>query len=287
MDPISGAAAGLSALTGIVGGIVGSRGRKREQRAAKAEMAANKAAYQNLDTSNPYANVQNVYEDLTVNTQAADFAAQQQQQGLANTMGSMSGAAGGSGIAALAQAMAGQQSANMQQASASIAQQEQSNQQLAMQGADQAQQMRLQGEVMSRQMEADKIGTLTSMSQSRLADANAAREQAKSTMIGGVSQAAGSMAALGLDDHAIGAYNHAIGLDSSNAKSYFNLGALHERKGSIEEATSCFVKALENDSTYTKAAERLAIIADSNGINPHRSFNAKVAITVSPAPETS
>jgi len=196
MDPISGAAAGLSALTGIVGGIVGSRGRKREQRAAKAEMAANKAAYQNLDTSNPYANVQNVYEDLTVNTQAADFAAQQQQQGLANTMGAMSGAAGGSGIAALAQAMAGQQSANMQQASASIAQQEQSNQQLAMQGADQAQQMRLQGEVMSRQMEADKIGTLTSMSQSRLADANAAREQAKSTMIGGISQAAGSLSAV-------------------------------------------------------------------------------------------
>lgn len=197
MDPVSGAAAGLQALTGIVGGIVGSRGRKREQRAAKAEMAMNKAAYTNLDTTNPYANVQNVYEDLTVNTQAADFAAQQQQQALANTMGSMSGAAGGSGIAALAQAMAGQQSANMQQASASIAQQEQANQQLSMQGADQAQQMRLQGEVMSRQMEADKIGTLTSMSQSRVADANAAREQAKATMIGGISSAAGSMAALG------------------------------------------------------------------------------------------
>ena len=189
--------AGVQALTGIVGGIVGSRGRKREQRAAKAEMAMNKAAYTNLDTSNPYANVQNVYEDLTVNTQAADFAAQQQQQALANTMGSMSGAAGGSGIAALAQAMAGQQSANMQQASASIAQQEQANQQLAMQGADQAQQMRLQGEVMSRQMEADKIGTLTSMSQSRVADANAAREQAKATMIGGISSAAGSLAAMG------------------------------------------------------------------------------------------
>ena len=189
--------AGVQALTGIVGGIVGSRGRKREQRAAKAELAMNKAAYTNLDTSNPYANVQNVYEDLTVNTQAADFAAQQQQQALANTMGSMSGAAGGSGIAALAQAMAGQQSANMQQASASIAQQEQANQQLAMQGADQAQQMRLQGEVMSRQMEADKIGTLTSMSQARVADANAARAQAKATMIGGISSAAGSVAAMG------------------------------------------------------------------------------------------
>ena len=92
--------AGVQALTGIVGGIVGSRGRKREQRAAKAEMAMNKAAYTNLDTTNPYANVQNVYEHLTVNTQAADFAAQQQQQELANTIGSMSGAAGGSGISA-------------------------------------------------------------------------------------------------------------------------------------------------------------------------------------------
>ena len=77
--------------------------------------------------------------------------------------------------------------------------------------------------------------------------------------------AAGSMAAMGLDDHAIGAYSHAIGLNPSDAKCHFNLGALHERKGNVADATNSFVKAVESDQNYSKAAERLAIIADTNG----------------------
>ena len=77
--------------------------------------------------------------------------------------------------------------------------------------------------------------------------------------------AAGAMAAMGLDDHAIAAYTHALGLDSTNAKCYFNLGALHERKGNLDAATKCFVSALENDSTYMKAATRLASLSESNG----------------------
>ena len=76
--------------------------------------------------------------------------------------------------------------------------------------------------------------------------------------------AAGAMAAMGLDDHAIAAYTHALGLDSTNAKCYFNLGALHERKGNVDAATTCFVNALENDTTYMKAAARLANISESN-----------------------
>ena len=76
---------------------------------------------------------------------------------------------------------------------------------------------------------------------------------------------AGAMAAMGLDDHAIGAYTHAIGLNPSDAKCHFNLGALHERKGNAIEASNCFVKALENDPSYTKAAERLASVAENNG----------------------
>ena len=77
--------------------------------------------------------------------------------------------------------------------------------------------------------------------------------------------AAGAMAALGLDDHAIGAYNHAIGLNPTNAKCHFNLGALHERKGSLNEASKSFKNALENDVTYTKAADRLANISENTG----------------------
>ena len=106
MDPIS---MGVSALGSIAGGMIGSGKRKREQRQAQMEFDRNKARYESLDTSNQYTNLENTYEDLTVNTQAADFAAQKQQQVLANTMSGMQGAAGGGGVAALAQAMAGQQ----------------------------------------------------------------------------------------------------------------------------------------------------------------------------------
>ena len=77
--------------------------------------------------------------------------------------------------------------------------------------------------------------------------------------------AAGSMAAMGLDDHAISAYTHALGLDSTNAKCYFNLGALHERKGNVEAAIKCFSNALNHDNSYLKSAIRLANLAESTG----------------------
>ena len=81
--------------------------------------------------------------------------------------------------------------------------------------------------------------------------------------------AAGAMAALGLDDHAISAYTHAIGLNSNNSKCHFNLGALHERKGNVDAAMKCFVNALEIDSQYVKAARRLANTAESNSDIPN------------------
>ena len=94
--------------------------------------------------TNPYANIeldtQNVFEDLTVNRQAAEFAKQQSLQSQANIMQNLQGAAGGSGIAGLAQAMANQGALQAQQASASIGQQEAANQRLAAQGAERIQQ---------------------------------------------------------------------------------------------------------------------------------------------------
>ena len=118
----------VSGLANIAGGIIGSRKRKREQREAQKQMNMRMAQFEMADTSNLYKNMENTMEDLTVNTQQADFQAQQANQGIANTMNAMQGAAGGSGIAAMAQAMAGQQAQNMRQASVSIGQQEQANQ---------------------------------------------------------------------------------------------------------------------------------------------------------------
>ena len=196
MIPIGAALQGIQGLAGIAGGIIGSGKRKREQREAQSELNRNKARYTNLDTSNVYKNMENVYEDLTVNTQAADFAAQQQQQGLANTMQGMQGAAGGSGIAALAQAMAGQQSQNLQQASASIAEQESGNEMAKANMAGQLQTMEAKGELISRQQEQEKTETLLGMSQQRLAGANQARQQATAGVLGGVGNVLGGGAGI-------------------------------------------------------------------------------------------
>ena len=188
----------IGSLGSIAGGMIGSGKRKREQREAQAEFDRNKARYEGLDTSNLATNLENTYEDLTVNTQAAQFAAQGQQQVLANTMGAMQGAAGGGGIAAMAQAMAGQQSQNMQMASNSIASQESGNQAAQAQMAGSLQSAELQGAYKSRASELEKTETMLGMSQARLGAANAARDKATSSIIGGVTGLA-TQAVPGLD----------------------------------------------------------------------------------------
>jgi hypothetical protein len=98
------------------------------------------AQNQFADAENKYSNLENKYEDLTVNQQQAQFQAQQGAQQRSNIMGSLKGAAGGSGVAGLAQAMANQGQLATQQASASIGQQESANR-MASAGAASANQM--------------------------------------------------------------------------------------------------------------------------------------------------
>jgi hypothetical protein len=193
LKQIGGAMAqGLGGLMGVAGGIIGSGKRKKEQRAAQAEMSRNKARYENLDTSNLAANLDNAYEDLSVNTGAADFAREQAQQGQANVMGSMGAAAGGSGIAAMAQALAGSSNQQAQQSAVSIGQQESQNQMKAAGGRMSVQNAELAGAQESRASEKDKTETMLGMSQSRLGAANAARDAATNSITGGVGQIAGA-----------------------------------------------------------------------------------------------
>ena len=153
-----------------------------------------------MDTSNPYANMENVYEDATINTQAADMTKQQQMEGMASTMDQFAQSAGGSGIAALAQAMAGQQAANAQTASADIANQEQQIQQAQMGEASRLQSLDREGQLMSRQAEFDKMQSLMQMSQDRLGAAKQARADATSSLmsgVAGVTSAAGQIPGIG------------------------------------------------------------------------------------------
>jgi len=189
---------GVQGLMGIAGGIIGSGKRKREQRRAQQEFQRRKAQFENLDTSNLYAGLENVYEDLTVNQQQAEFANRAQQQSLANTMSGMQGAAGGSGIAALAQAMANQSSMNAERASVSIGQQERQNQMAQMQQESNLQRMEAAGELKSREAELNKVSTLMGMSGQRVQAANEARNAATQGILGGVGNLAGGFATSGI-----------------------------------------------------------------------------------------
>ena len=199
MDAMS-KAAFVGGAAKIAMGLFGRKARRREQTAARKEYRAARSRYEALDTSNLAANIQNpfaenVYEDLTVNQQAAQFQAQQAAQSRANILQQLRGSAGGSGIAGLAQALANQASVAAQQASASIAQQESVNERLRAQGELQVQkgemlteQQRLAGAERSRALESRKTSTLFGMAQQRRAAADQAVAQANAALYSGIGQ---------------------------------------------------------------------------------------------------
>ena len=101
-------------------------------------------------------------------------------------MGQLRGAAGGTGIAGVAQALAGQGQLQTQQISASIGQQEARNQALAARGAQQVQAgaaavdlQQRQGEASVQGAESGRQATLLGMQQAQTAGANAAAIQAR------------------------------------------------------------------------------------------------------------
>jgi|TARA_R110001592_G_scaffold45056_1_gene144311 hypothetical protein len=211
--------AGAGGLAKLGVSLAGRRGRINEQAAAKNEMSKMKKEYENLDTSNlaagvrnPFANLENTFEDMTVNQQQAQFQSQQFQQSQANIMDSLGGAAGGSGIAGLAQTLANQGILSAQKSSASIGMQEAQNQKMANQQAAKNQAMEGQGEMYAEKMrqagaqearglEYQKTSTLFGMSQQRTAAANNARAQAKSdqmSAIGDIASAGASIATAGM-----------------------------------------------------------------------------------------
>ena len=197
----------------------GRKKRIQEQEDAREQMEERMGDYESLDTSNLAANVvnqyrdmENTYEDLTVNQQQAQFEAQQGQQQRANIMQGLQGAAGGSGIAGLAQAMAQQGQLATQRASASIGMQESKIQQLQAgeasrlqfqerSGAERVQTQKLAGAETARGLDWSKTGTLLGMSQERLAAANQARAEAKAqqmSAIGDIGSAGTQMATAGV-----------------------------------------------------------------------------------------
>lgn len=181
-------AAALKATGGIakgVAGIIQTKRAAKEQKKAQEELDKNKALYASLDTSNPYMNMENTMEDLTVNQKEAEFIKQQQEQQRANILEQMKGAAGGSGIAALAQSLANQGSLDAQKAAVSIGKQETANQLAEAKEASRLQGLEREGELISRQAEFGKVSSLMGMSADEVAAARARKEAATAMTMSG------------------------------------------------------------------------------------------------------
>jgi hypothetical protein len=173
-------------LAGTVGGLIGGGARRREQRAARAELARQREVYEQFQFKDPYTDITNPFEDITINQQEAQFAAQQQQQALGATLGGLQQAAGGSGIGALAQAIAQQQSANLQASAASIGAQEQQAQLARARGQQAAEQLRARGKAYTQEKEFGRVEDLYSTAAARKAAADAARRRATEGLVGGI-----------------------------------------------------------------------------------------------------
>jgi hypothetical protein len=170
------------------------KGAKEEREKASQAEAAARARYENQQYINPYAGIENPYEDLTVNQQQAQFEAQQGAQSRADILEGLRGTAGAAGVSGLAQVMANQSALGAQRISASIGQQEAMNQRLRAQGAMQTQRMEAAGEAMVAGKEEQRIETLYGMDMSRLTAANQARQQARQQMWSGIGEGLGTIA---------------------------------------------------------------------------------------------
>lgn len=148
-----------------------AQGEKKIQREI---LAKQKEQYRQFQFKNPYANMENQFEGMTVDTKAANFAMQQANQQRADLMQNLRGAAGGSGIASLAQVLANQGALQAQQASISIAEQERQNQMLQRQGAGQADMTERGGEAMVQSAEMQRQTTLLGIEYGGMGGANAA-----------------------------------------------------------------------------------------------------------------
>lgn len=146
---------------------------------------------------NPYEDMDNVFEDMTVDLTAAEFQAEQGAQQRANILASLRGAAGSSGVAGLAQALANQGAIQAKAISADISRQERQNELLATQeasriqqlersGAFQADMLQRQGEAAVQAAEFGRESTLLAADYGLLAGAEQGLSQAMANQMSGM-----------------------------------------------------------------------------------------------------
>lgn len=183
----------ISGGSKIIGSLIGGRRRRKEQRAARAELEAQKQAFQNFQFTNEYKGLENVAEDLTVNQQASQFQAQQTDQALANAM---QAAVASGGAAGGAQAIAAAALQSKQGISADLARQEQANEMARINQAAKLQELEATGDMDLQSQRYLQQGTLLNMAAGRKIAADQARAQATQMLVGGIGEIGGAVGSM-------------------------------------------------------------------------------------------
>ena len=225
-----GAAAGPIGIGLQIGSTIfaAAKAKRQEQKArkqakkAKEKLKEQMDIYKNLDTSNPYLNMENTMEDLTINQKQAQFQQQSFAQSQANIMQGLQGAAGGSGIAALAQSLAQQGQIASQQQAADIGRQESANQMAERQMAANIQAQEREGEVYSRGLKKEQAETLLGMAQQDFAATKQAQAAAKQARVDAVT---GGIT--GMMDMFAGFKNPTANTFSPKTQKYLNDGSIN------------------------------------------------------------
>ena len=186
MEPISLIASAIPGIAKGIASLFGGRKRRRMERTAQKAVTRGLEEYKAYQFTNPYKDIENTFEDLRVATEAAEFQAQQQQQGLAQTLSALRGAGGGTGAAAIAQALAQSQARSQQQIAADLALQETENERLAREAEMRIQELQAEGEDIVSKREFERMGTVLGIQQQELAGAQQARAQARADLGAGI-----------------------------------------------------------------------------------------------------
>ena len=184
------------------------QGNKAKKKAAKAQREAEAAAapyleaYKSYEYKNPYEGMENVYEDMRINTQAAEFQKEQMAQQQADILQGLQGAAGGSGVAALAQSMARAGAEQAQKISVDISKQETAREQAQLAEQSRIQGLQMYGEQLVDQQEMQRNMNLYNLETGKAGLAAEQLDAAKQQMMGGI----GNLVAAGISGYNSGAF---------------------------------------------------------------------------------
>ena len=187
----------LGAAPGLIkagASLFGAGKRKRAEQNAKEKATQAEEQLKNFQFKNPYKNQENVFEDATVNTQAADFQAQQTDKNLAQGLDAFTQSGGGGGGA---QSFASAALQASQGASADISGQEQRNQSASLQNQASLNSQEAQGEATLQEQQFGQTQQGFNIANTQLGAATAARDKAKADLVGGLSSAVGGAAKIG------------------------------------------------------------------------------------------